>query len=64
MSTEKNFLTAKEAAGELRIATSTLYKMVSENKIPFYKPNGKRLYFMKAELEKWIEQGKSTNHED
>lgn len=64
MSTEKKFLTIREAARMLGLSTSTLYKMVSENKITFYKPNGKILYFKKKELENWVEQGKSTSHED
>ena len=64
MSTEKKFLTVKEAARELGLSISTLYKMVQENEIPFYKPNGKILYFKKKELENWVEQGKSPRHED
>ena len=47
-------LTLKEAARYLDLSTSTLYKMTSSNKICFYKPNGKRIYFDKSELDAWL----------
>jgi len=47
-------LTLEEAARYLDLSTSTLYKMTSSNKICFYKPNGKRIYFAKSELDTWL----------
>ncbi len=47
-------LTLEEAARYLDLSTSTLYKMTSSNKICFYKPNGKRIYFDKSELNAWL----------
>lgn len=38
----------------LSISKSYLYKLTCKNKIPFYKPNGKKIYFEKAELNKWL----------
>ena len=64
MSREKNFLTVKEAAKELRLSVSTVYKMVLKKEIPFYKPNGKILYFKREELMDWVEQSKVPSHED
>lgn len=64
MSTEKKFLTFTEAALYLDIFRPTLYKLTHEKKLPCYKPNGKKLYFKKKELEDWIEQGKMYSHED
>lgn len=64
MSREKEFLTVKEAARELSLSASTLYKMVSKREIPFYKPNGKILYFKREELMDWVEQNKVSSHED
>lgn len=64
MSREKEFLTVKEAARELGLSASTLYKMVLKKEIPFYKPNGKILYFKRRELMDWIEQSKVPSHED
>ena len=37
-------------------ARSYLYKLTSGNLIPHYKPQGKMLYFEKAELEAWLRQ--------
>jgi len=47
-------LTFEEAAEYTSLSKSTLYKLTCSNKIPCYKPSGKRLYFSKAELEAWI----------
>jgi excisionase family DNA binding protein len=51
------FLTIKEAAEYLKIVVPTIYGLVSRSSIPFMK-RGKRLYFSKDELNKWIKTGK------
>ncbi len=50
----KEVLNLEEAASFLGIAKSTLYKMTHENRIPFYKPAGKLIYFEKSVLLDWI----------
>ena len=47
-------LTFDEAARYLDVSKSHLYKLTSANKIPHYKPQGKRLYFAKCELNTWL----------
>ncbi len=47
-------LTFDEAARYLDVSKSHLYKLTSANKIPHYKPQGKRLYFSKSELNTWL----------
>ena len=47
-------LTFDEAAIYLDVSKSHLYKLTSANKIPHYKPQGKRLYFAKSELDTWL----------
>ena len=47
-------LTLNEGAQYLDISKSYLYKLTSANKIPHWKPQGKRVYFTKAELDSWI----------
>ena len=47
-------LTFEEAAEYTSLSKSTLYKLTCSNKIPCYKPSGKRLYFSKSELDAWI----------
>ena len=38
------------------IARSSLYKMTSNQTIPFYRPNGKLIFFDKADILTWIRQ--------
>ena len=47
-------LTFDEAARYLDVSKSHLYKLTSANKIPHYKPQGKRIYFAKCELDTWL----------
>ncbi len=56
-STSRSFSNVEEAAAFLSIAKQTLYGLVSQRKIPFYKKS-KRLYFKKDDLEQWILDGK------
>lgn len=40
------------------LAKPTIYSLVSQRLIPFSKPSGKKLYFRRSELQKWIQDGK------
>jgi hypothetical protein len=31
-----------------------MYKLTHRNKIPYFKPHGKNIYFSREELEKWL----------
>lgn len=48
------FLTLQETAEYLGFAKSTLYKMTMKKTIPFYKPNGRKVYFLIEDLNKFI----------
>ena len=50
----KDVLTLEEASMFLGLIRSTLYKMKHNNVIPFFRPNGKMIYFEKSELLEWI----------
>ena len=50
----KDVLTLEEAAKFMGIARSSLYKMTHEQTIPFYKPNGKMIFFEKSDLLAWV----------
>ncbi|MBB2147321.1 helix-turn-helix domain-containing protein [Pedobacter gandavensis] len=50
---ENELLTIHEAAEFLKVTVPALYTKVSRQEIPVSKP-GKRLYFNKTELRKWI----------
>ena len=50
----KEVLTVAECAVYTNHAESYLYKLTSENKIPHYRPHGKKIYFKKSELDEWL----------
>ena len=54
----KEILTVEEASRFMDIARSSLYKMTSDRSIPFYRPNGKMIYFEKADILAWIRQNR------
>jgi excisionase family DNA binding protein len=47
-------LDLKQSAEYLKLKPSYIYSLVSQGKLPYYKPNGKKLYFFKHELNRWI----------
>lgn len=49
-------LSLKETATFLNLAQQTVYGFTSKQQIPFIK-KGKKLYFRKSELEKWLLEG-------
>ena len=56
----KEVLTVEEASRFMDIARSSLYKMTSDRSIPFYRPNGKMIYFEKSDILAWIRQNRVT----
>lgn len=44
----------KEAIELLGISKSTLYKLTHKKEIPYYKPNGKLIFFKREELMAWV----------
>lgn len=51
-------LDLNQAAEYLKLKPSYMYSLIHQKRIPYYKPNGKRVYFNKAELNKWIIKSK------
>ncbi|MEO8513455.1 MAG: helix-turn-helix domain-containing protein [Ignavibacteria bacterium] len=47
-------MTFNEAAAYLGISKSHLYKLTSGGKIPIFKPFGKKIYFDKISIDKWV----------
>lgn len=60
----KNVLNFNEACKYLELSQSHLYKLTSAGTIPHYKPNGKKLYFNRAELEEWLLRNRNTTQEE
>ena len=57
----KDVLTLEEAAKFMGIARSSLYKMTHEQTIPFYKPNGKMIFFEKSDLLEWVRKNRVSS---
>ena len=43
-----------EASKLLDISKSYLYKLTHQNKITYFKPNGKKIFFLKTDLVNWL----------
>ena len=50
----KEVLNFNDACNYLDISASHLYKMTSQKLIPHFCPQGKKLYFKRAELDEWL----------
>ncbi len=61
---KKEVLTFNETAIYLEVSHSHLYKMTSTGVIPSYKPNGKKLYFNRKELDAWLLSNKQLSKEE
>jgi excisionase family DNA binding protein len=58
---KKEVLNFSEAAVYLEVSHSHLYKLTSSGAIPAYKPNGKKLYFNRKELDTWLLSNKQVS---
>ena len=54
----KEMLTMADAVLYTGLGKSYLYVLTCNKKIPFYKPNGKNIYFKKSELNDWLQRGR------
>ena len=61
---KKDVLNLIEAAVYLDISESHLYKLTSTGLIPFYKPNGKKVYFNRCELDRWLLTNRRVSHDE
>jgi excisionase family DNA binding protein len=63
---ERSFepMTCGEAAKYLKVSPSHIYRLTSQGCIPHYKPNGKKIYFNKEDLDGWIKHGRVLTKEE
>ena len=54
----KNVLNISDVALLTGLSKSWLYKATCTHSIPYYKPNGKQVYFDRAEIEAWMKQNR------
>lgn len=60
----KEILDSVGASELLGIAPTSIYKMTSNCELPYYKPNGKKIYFKRTELEEWMLQNRCMSMEE
>ena len=58
---KKQILSFNEALELLDVSKSFLYKMTSECKITFFKPNNGKIYFRRSDLEEWMMQNEQKS---
>lgn len=61
---QKEFLTVNDAIIYLQLSKSCIHKMTSNKEIPFCKPNGKKIYFKKVDLDNWVFSGKISSNDE
>ena len=54
----EEIITLKEVAQLTRLSTSTIYKLTRLGNLPHSKPNGKKLYYRRADIIEWMMSGK------
>ena len=64
VATQPKPLTLKEAAEFLDFSRSYLYRLTSQGRVPHYKPEGKRVYFDRAELVNWLKRNRIRPQEE
>lgn len=60
----KEVLNFGEACDYLELSQSHLYKLTSTGSVPHYKPNGKKIYFKRSELDDWLLRNRNTTSEE
>ncbi len=56
---QKEVLTFNEVCDYLDLSASHLYKLTSQKRIPHFCPLGKKLYFNRSEIDKWLTTNKT-----
>lgn len=57
----KNVLDINDLVILTGLSKNYIYKLTCRNEIPYYKPNGKLIYFDRQEIENWMKQNKVTS---
>lgn len=60
----KVVLNFEEVVDYTGLSSSYLYKLTSKGDIPFYRPNGKQIYFNKSEIDEWLQRNRSKTNEE
>ena len=60
----KNVLCLEDVALLTGLSKSWLYKATCSHSIPFYRPNGKQIYFDRTEVENWMKQNRVATKQE
>lgn len=60
LQSQKAVLNFEEVATYTGLSKSYLYKLTCSGGIPCYKPQGKRIYFNKQEIDQWLMQNRKA----
>lgn len=60
LQSQKAVLNFEEVAAYTGLSKSYLYKLTCSGGIPCYKPQGKRIYFNKQEIDQWLMQNRKA----
>lgn len=61
---QKQVLNFNETCNYLELSQSHLYKLTSTGAIPHYKPNGKKIYFQREELDQWLLRNRMDSQDE
>jgi excisionase family DNA binding protein len=61
---QKTVLNFDEVTAYTGLSKSYLYKLTCSSGIPCYKPQGKRIYFNKQEIDQWLLQNRKATSKE
>tara|TARA_R110002073_G_scaffold57778_4_gene146617 strand:- start:7032 stop:7310 length:279 start_codon:yes stop_codon:yes gene_type:complete len=62
--TQKPVLTFDEGCKYCGLSSSSMYKHTSLNNIPYYKPEGKLIFFKREELDDWLLRNRQSTKDE
>ena len=60
----KNVLNLEDVALLTGLSKSHLYRLTCTRQIPYYRPNGKMIYFDRGEIESWMKQNRVATRQE
>lgn len=61
---DRDFLNSLETAVYLNISLNQLYKLNAAGRIPYYRPTGGKVYYLRSELHDWVLKGRRATVRD
>lgn len=60
----KTMLTIDEVCLFMGLSKAHIYRLTCTHSLPYYKPNGKQIYFDKKEIENWMHTNRVNSQTD